>query len=189
MKAYTKDEIELLKSLRATGKPYSEIADELGRTLDSVEQKCIRLMKSDKTLISRNTPKDTKDYDLNSELATVGIILWWAEGTKGGKAVQFVNSSPEMIKLYILFLREIGVDWGRVKAKVKVMNSCQINASQEYWSGLTGIRIENFTKPIVRGKEVIDTGHKGCLTITYSSVNLKKQMEAKIKEIQCRFLS
>jgi hypothetical protein len=189
MKTYNKDEVERLKFLRASGKPYAEIAKELCRTLDSIEQKCIRLMKTDKTLISRNTPKDTKIYDLCSDLSTVGLMLWWAEGTKGGKSVQFVNSSPDIIRLYVLFLREIGVDWSRVKAKVKVMNLSQIKDCQEYWSILSGIPIENFTKPIVRGKEVIETGHKGCLTITYSSVNLKKRMEARIIEIRDQFLA
>ncbi len=188
MRTYSRDEIEKLKLLRSSGTAYAEIAKELGRTLDSIEQKCIRLMKVDKSLISRNTPKDMNVYLLDSDLATIGLMLWWAEGTKGGKSVQFVNSSPDIIRLYVLFLRRLGVDWNRVKAKVKVMNSCQVQSCQEYWSSLTGIPLKNFTKPIVRGKEIFDMGHKGCLTITYSSVNLKKQMETKIGGIRDVFL-
>ncbi len=188
MRRYSAEETKKLKGLRASGKPYSEIAKELGRTLDSVEQKCIRLMRADNTLVSRNRPKDTKKYDLESDLARMALMLWWAEGTKGGKSVQFVNTSPEMISVYMLFLSQIGVDMQRVKAKVTVMATSQVEDTQNYWSRLTGIPPENFTKPIVRGKEASNPEHRGCLTITYSSVNLKKQMEDKLAEIRNELL-
>jgi len=185
IRKWSEKELERLKDLRLSGHPYKSIAEELNRSVDAIQQMCIRLMKNDDTLTSRNQPKDTRVYDLNSELAKVGLMLWWAEGTKGGNSVQFVNTSADMIRIYMRFLREIGVDISRVKAKVKVMNSSQIEECQNYWSELTGIPIENFTQPIVRGKEVDELykNHKGCLTITYCSKNLKRQMEAKIEQI------
>lgn len=191
IRKWSEKELERLRELRLTGWPYKSIAEELDRSVDAIQQMCIKLMKNDDTLTSRNQPKDTKVYDLNSELAKIGLMLWWAEGTKGGNSVQFVNTSKDMIRLYMRFLHEIGVDIGRVKAKVKVMNSSQIEECQNYWSELTDIPIENFTRPIVRGKEVDEShkDHKGCLTITYCSKNLKRQMEAKIEEITDNILN
>lgn len=183
---WTEKDIKKFKQLRQSGKPYVGIAKELDRTVDAIQQMAIRLLRKDGTLSSRNPPKDTKIYNLNSELAKIGLMLWWAEGTKGGHCVQFVNSSPDMIKVYMRFLSDIGVDIGRVRAKVKVMNSSQVEECQKYWSKIARIPIENFTQPIVRGKKIDDAykEHKGCLTITYCSSNLKKQMEAKINEIK-----
>ncbi|MBU4201935.1 MAG: hypothetical protein L6243_07395 [Candidatus Altiarchaeales archaeon] len=186
LRKWTDEDIKKFKQLRGSGKPYAEIAKELGRTVDAIQQTAIRLMRKDDTLSSRNTPTDTKIYNLNSELAKIGLMLWWAEGTKGGHSVQFVNSSPDMIKVYMRFLREIGADISRLRVRIKVMNSSQVEECQGYWSKVAKIPINNFTKPIVRGKKIDDAykEHKGCLTITYFSSNLKRQMEAKIDEIK-----
>jgi len=184
MANWTQEDVLRLKELRSSGKPYSMIAKELNRSIDSIEQKCIRLLKSDKTLVSRNRPKDTNTYNFDSNLARAGLLLWWAEGTKGGKSVQFVNSSPDMLKVYVKFLHDIGIDMSRLKAKVKVMDYSQIESCQIYWSKLTGIPLKNFNKPIVRGRPSDNNEHKGCLTLTYSSVNLKKQMEDELLKIK-----
>ena len=183
---WTDEDVKELKRLRKSGETCSEIAYKLNRTLDSIQQMSIRLMRENDAIKNRNTPKDTKNYDLNSDLAKIGLLLWWAEGTKKGRNVQFVNSSPDMNRIYVFFLRSIGVVPEKLSARVKVMNQSQVNGSQGYWSKLTGIPLENFTKPIVRGKKVEEKyrEHKGCLTITYCSINLKRQMEAKIEEIK-----
>lgn len=190
IRKWTNEDIKKFKELRISGNSYAKIARELDRTVDSVQQMAIRLMSKDDTMASRNSPKDTKVYNLNSELARIGLMLWWAEGTKKGYCVQFVNSSPDMIQVYMRFLNDIDVDITKVKAKIKVMNSSQVEECQNYWSKITGIHIENFTRPIVRGKKIEDAykKHKGCLTITYYSSNLKKQMEAKIDEIKKEIL-
>jgi len=40
-------------------------------------------------------------------LKVAGIMLYWAEGTLKGCTVDFANSNPEMIKIFLRFLREI----------------------------------------------------------------------------------
>ncbi|MDZ4671469.1 MAG: hypothetical protein SH821_11415 [Phototrophicales bacterium] len=39
-------------------------------------------------------------------LHEVGCMLYWAEGAKGRSSIIFVNSDPEMMKLFIRFLRQ-----------------------------------------------------------------------------------
>jgi hypothetical protein len=189
MHRWDENEINILKNLRAKGELNSAIAKKLDRSIDSIQQMCIRL-KKDNEVTSRNPPKDEKIYNLDSEISLIGLMLWWAEGTKKGRNVQFVNSSPDMIKIYMIFLNSIGVDLKKLSAKIKVMNQSQVDPTQKYWSRITGISMKNFTKPIVRGKPVDtkDKDHKGCLTITYCSINLKRQMEKRIEEINQRIL-
>ena len=38
-------------------------------------------------------------------LHAIGCMLFWAEGSRGRNAVEFVNSDPEMIRLFVNFLR------------------------------------------------------------------------------------
>jgi hypothetical protein len=186
---WDENEIIILKKLRAKGELNSVIAKKLGRSIDSIQQMCIRL-KKDNEVSSRNPPKDTKIYKFDSKISLIGLMLWWAEGTKKGRNVQFVNSSPDMIKIYMIFLNSIDLDLKKLSAKIKVMNQSQVDPSQRYWSRITGISMKNFTKPIIRGKPVDakDIGHRGCLTITYCSINLKRQMEKKIEEITQQIL-
>lgn len=39
------------------------------------------------------------------ELHIAGCMLYWAEGSKGKNAVQFVNSDPAMVRYFVKFLR------------------------------------------------------------------------------------
>ena len=36
----------------------------------------------------------------------VGSMLYWAEGSKSRNSVVFVNSDPDMVRLFVTFLRE-----------------------------------------------------------------------------------
>jgi hypothetical protein len=38
-------------------------------------------------------------------LHVAGCMLYWAEGSKGRNSVQFVNSDPEMVRFFVMFLR------------------------------------------------------------------------------------
>jgi hypothetical protein len=38
-------------------------------------------------------------------LHEAGCMLYWAEGAKGRNSVQFVNSDPEMVRFFAIFLR------------------------------------------------------------------------------------
>ena len=42
----------------------------------------------------------------NNPLHQAGCMLYWAEGTKSKNQCRFTNSDPEMVKLFVRFLRE-----------------------------------------------------------------------------------
>lgn len=93
--------------------------------------------------------------DKNS-LALVGTALYWAEGAKSRNAFSFCNSDPDMVLLFLRWLREVlRVPDSLLKARVnaylnKDMTYEKIRA---YWSNLTGIPEEKFTKPTLRPAE------------------------------------
>ena len=51
---------------------------------------------------TRSTPKITK-----KQLWLIGMMLYWGEGGKTRRSVRFTNSDPDLIKIMMLFFRDI----------------------------------------------------------------------------------
>jgi hypothetical protein len=50
-----------------------------------------------------------------------GCMLYWAEGAKGRNTVNFVNSDPYMLRLFLRFLiKTLGVDRERIRIRLNV---------------------------------------------------------------------
>jgi hypothetical protein len=88
----------------------------------------------------------------SATLAYVGAALYWAEGSKDG-AMTFANSDPDMIRLYMLWLREVlGVEEAELKCRLSSLyldNGRTYKEVRRFWSDLTGIPINKFTAPTI----------------------------------------
>ncbi len=90
---------------------------------------------------------------IEQKLKIAGIMLYWAEGSLKGKGttVDFANSSPQMVKLFLKFLRNIcGVGEQRLRIYLYCHSYCDIEKMKEYWHQITKIPLSQFTKPYVR---------------------------------------
>ena len=95
-------------------------------------------------------PKDNLTFK-EEYLRIAGIMLYWAEGTLRGGIVDFANSNPEMIRIFLRFLREIcGVKEERLRIYLYAYSYQDIKAIKRYWHRVTEIPISQFTKPYVR---------------------------------------
>ncbi len=86
----------------------------------------------------------------NRELLLVGASLYWAEGNKKQRMVVFANSDPDMIKVFLKWLEICnGVTKDRLSPYVGInqTHKKRISLVEKYWSELTGIPLDNFTKP------------------------------------------
>lgn len=109
----------------------------------------------------------------DKELKALGTMLYWAEGFQSDSAdiVDFANSKPAMIALFLRFLRRIcGVN----ESKLRVYLYCYSNQNLEYlinyWSKLTNLPKEQFTKPYIREDFKIEKAGKmkyGLIHIRY----------------------
>jgi predicted DNA-binding protein YlxM (UPF0122 family) len=89
--------------------------------------------------------------DREQELKIAGIMLYWAEGTLKGATVDFANSNPEMIKVFLKFLRNVcGVDERRLRVYLYCHSYCDVVRLKVYWHKLTRIPLGQFTKPYIR---------------------------------------
>lgn len=128
-----------------------------------------------------------------NDLKITGIMLYWGEGAKTSGTVKLANSDPRMIRVFLLFLRNIcGVEEGRIKMIIHMYPDQDKIFLQEFWSSITGIESENFYKPqILAGKK--GTYKKkslyGTATIYYGDKRLLALLLRWIEEYKNIFLA
>ena len=129
---------------------------------------------------SKAKPQFRPKAELSTEdekLKIAGVMLYWAEGAKRGKTVDFSNSDFEMIKLFMGFLRRIcGVNESRLRAYLYHHGAlAEVERSMRFWSQATGIPIRQFSKPYIRSGNPHRSGgimEHGLFHIRYSDSRL-----------------
>ena len=112
-----------------------------------------------------------------SELFVAGLAAYWAEGAKakpwrvGSERVQFINSDPDMIRLFLRWLALIEVAADRLIYRIAIHESADIERATRFWSSVVGVAPEEFRRPTLKThnpKTVrYNTGdsYNGCLAI------------------------
>ncbi|MFI8852679.1 hypothetical protein [Streptomyces sp. 891-h] len=110
------------------------------------------------------------------ELFLLGVGLYWAEGSKAkpwrrDEIVVFVNSDPDMIKLFLTWLDLLQVEKERRRYRVMIHESADAEEAQHFWQELTGAPPQNFYKPLLKKhnpktvRKNTGTSYRGCLTV------------------------
>lgn len=129
------------------------------------------------------------------EMKVAGIMLYWAEGGKPYQharnwTVDLANSDPQMVMLFLRFLREIcRVDEKKLSVQLYCYADQNVEVLKGYWSYLTKISLKNFIKPYVR-QDFNPNGRKmehGLVHIRYCDKKLLLQIDAWIKEYCKKF--
>lgn len=91
--------------------------------------------------------KDIKKLS-EKELWLIGIMLYWAEGSKTDRGVvQFTNSDPEMIKLMMTFFRNIcKVPEEKFRGHIHIHPHLDYIAAERYWSSVIKLPLGQFYK-------------------------------------------
>ncbi|MFJ5686581.1 hypothetical protein [Streptomyces sp. NPDC093099] len=110
------------------------------------------------------------------ELFLLGVGLYWAEGTKDKpydrrEAVIFVNSDVGMIHVYLAWLDLLGVERDRVRYRVMIHESADVEAAEKYWADQVRADVSTFQRTTLKKhnpktvrKNVGET-YRGCLVI------------------------
>ncbi len=143
-----------------------------------------RTQKEERVIRFRNKKPSFKrknvDSDDGRELAVVGAMLYWAEGYKGSderpaKTLDFANSDPRMISLFLLFMRSTYIfDESRIRLQLYCYADQDVESISNFWCSLTKIPRSQLTKPYVRNDFRID-GPKmkyGLIHVRYSDMKL-----------------
>lgn len=113
------------------------------------------------------------------ELLVAGLMLYYGEGAKTGNTVDFANSDPMLLRLFLKFLRIIcGVDTKRLRFYLYCFSDQDSGSLMRFWCSHLGVESGQFTKPYVRstlnkGKR---TMKNGVLHIRYSDKRLLEKI-------------
>lgn len=121
---------------------------------------------------------DEFKYLRHNELFIAGIMLYWGEGDKLTRhLVRLVNCDPEMIRLYVLFLRKIcNVPIEKIRASLLLYPDLDDVTCSHHWSTRIDLPTTNFTRSTtIRGRGSRRNTHGMC-TIVVSSTYFKFKM-------------
>ena len=124
----------------------------------------------------------------------IGIIIWWTEGTKAYKDkrwkntwvrnVDVTNTNPDIIRLFLDFLRkDIEVDESRLKLQLQIHEGDNREYMENYWSKITGIPRNRFTKTIVRPQGNKVGKSMGTCKIRYSDKDTYLKLNRRLEEL------
>ncbi len=129
--------------------------------------------------------------DEEKKLKIAGVMLYWAEGAKfnssyGSTSIDFANSNPKMIKLFLKFLRRIcGVNEERLRVSLYCYANQDIKNLNKYWYELTKIPSNQFIKPYIREDFLPEKSGKmkyGLVHIRYADKKLVNQLKDWMEE-------
>ncbi len=100
--------------------------------------------------IINEAQKEIKLFSKNP-LFSMGLMLYWAEGSKRGEQIDFSNSDPGMIKLMMLWFRKIcKVPEEKFRIKLYIHSLHSRKNVKKYWSELTDIPLSQFHKTYIK---------------------------------------
>lgn len=111
------------------------------------------------------------------ELFIAGVIAYWAEGSKAKPwnrstpQVQFINSDPTMITLFLRWLDALGIERDRIKVRVAIHEFADVAGALRFWSDVVGIPEGEFQRTTLKRhnpstvRKNTGSGYVGCLTI------------------------
>ncbi|CAM5724241.1 putative protein OS=Streptomyces glaucescens OX=1907 GN=SGLAU_14220 PE=4 SV=1 [Streptomyces glaucescens] len=136
-------------------------------------------------LAARREAQELSDRDL----FLTGVALYWAEGSKSKpydrrERAVFVNSDPGVIQVYLAWLDLLGVSRDRLRFRVLIHESADVDAAQRHWADISDVDSSVFQKATLKKhnpktvrKNTGDDYH-GCLVVSVSqSADLYNRIE------------
>ncbi|MEV0368218.1 hypothetical protein AB0I10_00015 [Streptomyces sp. NPDC050636] len=110
------------------------------------------------------------------DLFITGVALYWSEGSKSkehrpSERAIFINSDPDMIRVFLAWLRLLGVGTERLRFHVHIHESADVGEAERFWADLVGVDVSDFSKTTLKKhnpktvRKNVGEGYQGCLAI------------------------
>ncbi|SEC48757.1 hypothetical protein SAMN04490356_4342 [Streptomyces melanosporofaciens] len=110
------------------------------------------------------------------ELFLVGVGLYWSEGAKSkhyrpAERVIFTNSDPDMIKIYLAWLRLLGITPDHLRFHLMIHESADATSAERFWASLAGADAASFDKTSLKRhdpkttRKNVGESYRGCLAV------------------------
>ncbi|QGN45524.1 helix-turn-helix domain-containing protein [Micromonospora sp. WMMD558] len=129
------------------------------------------------------------------DLLLLGAAIYWCEGAKSkpwrrADHVQFINSDPGLLALFIRFLEVCGIERGVPRYRVSIHETADVQAAEEWWARELKLPPDRFGRATLKKHNPatvrLNTGsdYRGCLVINVPrSRTLYWRIEGMIAEL------
>ena len=132
--------------------------------------------------ISDEVRKDVEIWDLSSPQIQKAMLatLYWAEGTKGRDVLQFANTDPHLMLLFVTMLRNnFELDQSKFRVRLHLHYYHREKEVKKFWSQLLNIPESQFNKTYRKHRSKERTFRRnigGICFIKYNSVYLQERL-------------
>ncbi len=110
------------------------------------------------------------------DVLLLGAAVYWCEGTKAkpwrrDDHVQFINSDPGLLALFLRFLETCGMDRSVPTYRVSIHETADADAAAEWWADELALPRDRFRRASLKrhqpatNRRNVGTGYRGCLVI------------------------
>ncbi|WNO74096.1 hypothetical protein [Streptomyces sp. AM8-1-1] len=123
------------------------------------------------------------------ELFIAGVTLYWAEGAKDKpyrrcEVLQFINSDPNVIRVYLRWLELLDVPRDRMHFRVSIHESADVAEAERFWADMAGVDASTFQRATLKKhnprttRKNVGEAYRGCLVVYVTqSADLYRRME------------
>lgn len=131
--------------------------------------------------INEQTNNEISLIKINQDIKkAILAMLYWAEGTKVKGVLQFANTDPRLIKLFVDLLRSsYKLDESKFRLRLHLHYYHKVKKIKKYWSKLLNIPLNQFTKTYRKSRSKEKTFRRnfgGICFVKYNSVYLKEKI-------------
>lgn len=130
------------------------------------------------------------------EVILVGAVAYWCEGAKekpwhqSNQGLQFINSDPCLIRLYLRYVEILGVDRAALTYRLSIHESADVAAATTWWAAEIGVPEARFRRATLKThnpstlRRNVGDPYRGCLIVYVpKSSRLYWQMEGVMRGI------
>jgi DNA-binding CsgD family transcriptional regulator len=111
------------------------------------------------------------------DLVLAAALSYWCEGSKAKPwnrtpNVQWMNSDPMLVRLFLEGLRVMGVPTGALVPRLHIHETADEPAARQWWAEQTGLPVESFRRSTIKrhkpkpGRHNTGDRYRGCLCVT-----------------------
>jgi transcriptional regulator with XRE-family HTH domain len=116
-----------------------------------------------------------------------GAALYAGEGAKRDGAVQFANTDSRMVAFFCAWLRRFfAVDEARLRIRVYLHDGLDLDAAEEFWSGVTGVPRTQFQAPHRAKADPTMRSNKhehGCVYVRFSDARTHREIMGVVRAL------
>ncbi len=120
------------------------------------------------------------------DIQTIGAVLYWCEGSKREKdcRVEFVNSDPRIISVFMRYLRTKDINEARIRARMTIHIQDDEMECKDYWKKVTSLNDDSFISTVVKSPSFTRNPlPHGTVAIRYNSLSLLRHINEEISNL------